>query len=66
MYVKPTGPGETSMLRRVCVSGGPGPSIMGPDPVVVTAKDRLHTIILYKRPVGNMGPDRDRAGTVIN
>ena len=54
------------MLRRVCVSGVPGPSIMGPDPVVVTAKDRLHSIILYKRPVGNMSPDRDRAGTVIN
>lgn len=39
---------------------------MGPDPVVVTAKDRLHAKILYKRPIGNMSPDRDPAGTTIN
>jgi hypothetical protein len=34
--------------------------------VMVTAKDRLHAKILYKRPVGNMSPDRDKAGTTIN
>ena len=48
------------------VSGVPGPSIMGPDPVVVTAKDRLHTKILYKRPVGSLSPDRDPPGVTIN
>ena len=44
----------------------PGPSIMGPDPVAVTAKDRLHTKILYKRPVGSLSPDRDPPGVTIN
>jgi hypothetical protein len=54
-------PGHTANLSLV-----PGPSIMGPDPVVVTAKDRLHAKILYKRPVGNMTPDRDPPGVTIN
>ncbi len=54
-------PGHTANLALV-----PGPSIMGPDPMVVTAKDRLHAKILYKRPTGNMSPDRDPAGTTIN
>ena len=44
----------------------PGPSIMGPDPVVVTAKDRLHAKVLYKRPVGSLSPDRDPSGVTIN
>ena len=54
-------PGHTADLSLV-----PGPSIMGPNPVVVTAKDRLHTKILYKRPIGSVSPDRDPTGTVIN
>ena len=44
----------------------PGPSIMGDDAVGVTAKDRLHTKILYKRPIGSVSPDTDPAGTTIN
>jgi hypothetical protein len=54
-------PGHTVNLSLVS-----GPSIMGPDPVVVTIKDRLHAKILYKRPVGNMSPDRDPSGVTIN
>jgi len=54
-------PGHTANLNLV-----PGPSIMGPDPVVVTDKDRLHAKILYKRPVGNVSPDTDPSGTTIN
>ena len=54
-------PGHTGNLNLV-----PGPSIMGPDPVAITAKDRLHAEILYKRPVGSLSPDRDPVGAVIN
>ena len=43
-----------------------GPSIMGPDPVRVTAKDRLHANILYERPAENVSPDRDPPGVTIN
>ena len=43
-----------------------GPSIMGPDPVVVTDKDRLHAKILYQRPAGSASPDRDPFGVNIN
>lgn len=43
-----------------------GPSIMGPDPVVVTDKDRLHAKILYQRPAGSTSPDRDPFGVTIN
>ena len=52
--------------HRGGVSATPGPSIMGPDPRIVTAKDRLHAEILYKRPIGSVSPDRDPAGAVIN
>ena len=44
----------------------PGPSIMGDDALGVTAKDRLHTKILYKRPIGSVTPDTDPAGATIN
>ena len=54
-------PGHTANLVLV-----PGPSIMGPDPSVVTDKDRLHTKILYKRPVGSVSPDRDPPSATIN
>ena len=53
-------PGHTANLNLV-----PGPSITGPDPVVVTAKDRLHAKILYKRLVGSVSPDRDPTGVTI-
>ena len=54
-------PGHTANLGLV-----PGPSIMGPDPVVVTAKDRLHVKTLYKRPIGNTSPDSDPVGAILN
>ena len=54
-------PGHTANLSLV-----PGPSIMGPDPSLVTDKDRLHTKILYKRPVGSVSPDRDPVSVTIN
>jgi len=54
-------PGHTANLALV-----PGPSTMGPDPSVVTSKDRLHTKILYKRQAGSMSPDRDPSGVTIN
>ena len=44
----------------------PGPSIMQDDALGVTAKDRLHTKILYKRPIGSVSPDTDPTGTTIN
>ena len=54
-------PGHTANLNLVS-----GPSIMGPDPVIVTAKDRLHAKVLYKRPIGNVSPDRDPQSATIN
>jgi hypothetical protein len=52
--------------HRGDLSATPGPSIMGPNPRIVTAKDRLHARILYRRPIGSVSPDRDPAGSVIN
>ena len=39
---------------------------MGPDPSLVTKKDRLHIKILYKRPVGSVSPDRGPVSATIN
>ena len=48
------------------VSAVPEPSIMGPNPVVVTDADRLHGRVLYGRPPGSQSPDRDPPGFHIN
>ncbi len=56
-----TNPGHGADLSLV-----PGPSIMGDDALGVTAKDRLHTKILYKRPIGSVTPDTDPARATIN
>lgn len=43
----------------------PRPSIMGPDPIVVTDADRLHGAILYSRPPGSLTADEDPVTAII-
>ena len=43
----------------------PRPSIMGPDPIVVTDADRLHGTILYSRPPGSLTADEDPVTALI-